>query len=161
MRNAGACDPSHKLGRCHQEQLELCRELELIADGLPSLPATEALQLVDGLIVPMMRRFARQWAATFAALAVAASDTPFAPLLDDLARQDQDDIGQAEEIQATIDEMKSAGGGLCAEGLGYLLRGFITARRRRVTLDRTLLGSSLFDSAPGFPAREGRPTTHH
>ncbi len=45
MRNAGACDTSHKLGRCHQEQLELCLVLELIADGLPGLPAPEALQL--------------------------------------------------------------------------------------------------------------------
>ncbi len=94
-------------------------------------------------------------------MTVAASNTPFAPLLRDLARQDQDDIGQAEEIQATLNEMKSVRGGLCAEGFGYLLRGFITARRRRVSLDRTLLESSLFESALGFPVRESRPTIRH
>jgi hypothetical protein len=146
----------HKLARCHQQQLDLCDALEWMADGLPGLPTPGTLLNLDGSVSTKMRRFAQQWAASFAALAVAASGTPFAPLLDDLSRQDQEDIGQADEIQATIEELKSGRRTLCPEGFGYLLRGFVVARRRRVALDRALLGSSLFESALGFPAREAR-----
>lgn len=149
-------DGTHKLARCHQQQLDLCDALEWIADCLPGLPAPGALLNLDGSVSTKMRRFAEQWTASFAALAVAVSGTPFGPLLEDLSRQDQEDIGQADEIQATIEEMKSGRRTLSPDAFGYLLRGFITARRRRVTLDRALLGSSLFESALGFPVREVR-----
>lgn len=140
MLNAGS-KASQKLAQCHQEQLELCLALERIADGLPGFPNPDSLRPIDGQIVPMMRRFARQWAVAFAALAVAVSDTPIAPLLRDVELQDQEDIGQAEEIQTTLNEMKSAQAGLCPEAFGYLLRGFVTSRRRRVSLERALFQS--------------------
>ena len=152
MRDSG--DASDKLARCHQQQLKLCDALEWMADGLPHPPPPGALLNLDGSVSALMRRFAHQWTLSFAALTVAAAGTPFAPLLDDLARQDQEDIGQAEEIQTTIEEMKSARRSLCPESFGYLLRGFVIARRRRVALDRALLNSSLFESALGFPVRE-------
>jgi DNA-binding transcriptional LysR family regulator len=126
-----------ELARCHDEQLDLCVALELIADELPRLPQARSLRACGEAIVPKMRAFASQWATASQAV---AHGSGLALLLENLAQQDQEDIGQAQEIEVTIDEMLSAQKGIGVEAFGYLLRGFITARRRRVSVERALLG---------------------
>lgn len=124
------------LAQGHSEQLAMCMALERLADSLPRCADAAALRAAGEAVVPLMRRARARWLATRqAALPVGTA----AALMGELRRQDEEDLAAAEEIRASLGEWREGQACLYAEALGYLLRGFVIARRRRVALERALL----------------------
>ena len=132
------------LARCQEDQLTMCAALERLADSLPGCADKAALGAVAGAVVPLMRRASAQWIeAGLPALPAWASTA----LPSEFSRQDEEDLALAEEIDATLREWAERKASLCAEALGYLIRGFVIARRRRVALERWLAECGLRQQA--------------
>lgn len=130
---------TNELAICHEEQLAICLALEMLVDSLPYHADPTSLRRLEKTVVPAMQRSFVQWTLVCGSAAALANVANMEELLRDMQRQDQEDFGQAEEIAVTFGEWRDSGRTLDPEAMAYLIRGFVTARRRRVALERTLI----------------------
>ncbi|WP_108398977.1 hypothetical protein [Devosia submarina] len=131
---------TYELAQRHDEQLAICLALETLVDSLPYHVDPTSLRGMKKALVPVMHNCIAQWNLVCGSTAVLAHVASMKELLSDMQRQDQEDLGLAEEIELTLGEWNAGGTSLDPEAMAYLIRGFVTARRRRVALERALTG---------------------
>lgn len=130
---------AHNLALCHEEQLAICLALETLVDTLPYHVDPTSLRRMEKAVVSVMHSCFLQWSLVRGSTQALANVANMEELLRDMQRQDQEDLGLAEEIQVTLGEWNNGGRSLDPEAMAYLIRGFVTARRRRVVLERALI----------------------
>ena len=124
--------------QARNEQLQLCRELETIADSLPAnidrqicLRAAKAL----GPLIKGVHHYEAE--ILFPALESDAQNVP--DLLKTLRRlklEHFEDECFAEEIAERLLLLGSGSGGINMEATGYMLRGFFEALRRHIAFEQ-------------------------
>jgi hypothetical protein len=89
---------TNELAICHGEQLAISLALGMVVDSLPYPADPNSLRRLEKTVVPAMQRSLVQWSL------VCGSPAPtivanMEKLLRDMQRQDQGDLGQAEELR--------------------------------------------------------------
>lgn len=128
----------------HGEQIGLCKTLEMIADALPNNIDPAVCKAAAGTIHRIMTRVVQ---VEQGALASELAEHGPKRVLDltatvqRLLRENAEDLSYAEELQETLRELSEGHRTVSADALGYMLRGFFESRRRRIALEREILGA--------------------
>lgn len=126
----------------HREQIGLCRTLELIADALPHDLDPALCRAAAGTIHRIMARVVE---VEGEALRREMERDSGRRLLDltatcqRLLRENAEDLSYAEEVQEALNALSKGHHTMSADALGYMLRGFFEARRRRIALEQEIL----------------------
>ena len=128
----------------HGEQIGLCQTLERIADALPndidpSLCRAAAVSVYK--VMTHVIQVEREVLAAEIAERGARRIVDLTATLERLARENEEDLSHAEELQETLNELGNGGRTISADAIGYMLRGFFEARRRRIALEREILSA--------------------
>ncbi|HEV7416891.1 hemerythrin domain-containing protein [Tianweitania sediminis] len=144
-----------KLKRCHKDMLDLCRELEAIADSLPdAVDRQQCLQVARSVCRTVADAQKVEETMLFPALERLSSTLTTMPAtLERLRFEHYEDMCFAEELQETLLALGRGDRGLSPEAIGYMLRGFFESVRRHVAFERELLTPLLAMSWTTSPAR--------
>lgn len=126
----------------HREQIGLCRTLERIADALPHDLDPALCRVAAGTIHRVMSRVVEVEADTLRREMERDSCTRVVDLTatcERLLRENAEDLSYAEEVQEALTELGRGHRTMSADALGYMLRGFFEARRRRIALEEEIL----------------------
>lgn len=130
-----------RLGACHSNQLDLCDDLEAIADSLPAnvdrqqclhvgrticRVVADAHRLEEAVLFPAMERLSPTLATMPATI-------------ERLRFEHFEDMCFAEEVHDALMAMGRGDPGFSADAAGYMLRGFFEGVRRHVAFERELL----------------------
>lgn len=131
------------LKRIHGEQLELCRELEEIADSLPAEVNRQKCIYAAKAIGPLTmgaHRFEEDILFPWVEKNVDTA-TDLAATLERLKFEHFEDECFIEELTDTLLRLGAADPTLNAETIGYMLRGFFVSMRRHIAFEQEhLLG---------------------
>lgn len=130
----------------HRDQIGLCKTLERIANTLPDDIDPELCQAAVGSIHRVMTRVVQIEQEAFTSQVATLGARDLAPTIERLLRENIEDLSYAEELQETLAEFGAGHRTIAADALGYMLRGFFEARRRRIALEREII-SALADPA--------------
>lgn len=125
----------------HAAQLELCRQLEEIADSLPDDVDAAQCQAVATMLHTTMASV-DQYFRTHLSKAAACEGMVLIDLkrmTERLAQENRQDLDAAEDLADLLQAMAQNRARVPAEALGYMLRGFFQSRRRRIALEQELL----------------------
>jgi hypothetical protein len=140
-------DPVGWWKRAHEEQLLLCRELEMIADSLPANVNRQKCIYAAKALGPLIRGVHHyEETVLFPSLERQAHRTP--ELVGTIARlkfEHFEDECFAEELAERLLLLGSATAGINMEATGYMLRGFFEAIRRHVAFEGEHLMRHLLD----------------
>ena len=129
-----ATDPLEILDQDHALQLVLCDALELIADGLPDHAEAQRTEIAISLLrtrVPLHMTFEDE--IFFPALRRRSADSDeLQKILAQLEHEHMVDHSFAFEIADELAALAGSGKAHNPEMLGYMLRGFFTAKRRHI-----------------------------
>lgn len=90
---------TNELAICHGEQLAISLALGMVVDSLPYPADPNSLRRLEKTVVPAMQRSFVQWTLVCGSAAALANVANMEELLRDMQRQDQGDLGQAEELR--------------------------------------------------------------
>lgn len=121
------------IGLAHQRQRDMCARLEALADGLPAIEGTSLGILARDLqdIVTLSLAARRELMAQSRDV----TDTA----IDRLLREIEEDGQHGEEIVEILGQYAEGLRPICPTALGYLLRGYFSATRRRVFREAEIL----------------------
>ncbi|MBU1305990.1 MAG: hemerythrin domain-containing protein [Alphaproteobacteria bacterium] len=130
----------------HDQQLALCETLEQIADALPNDVDTALCHRTAARLHTVM-----QEATAFEKIVLLESlggdnipnSVDLRQTARRLLRESDEDLSHAEELQDALNQVGSQRPGLSTDALGYLLRGFFEARKRRIALEREVAAALL------------------
>jgi hypothetical protein len=130
--------PCDRVGRSHEMKLDLCRELEAIADGLPARIDRRKCLIVASSLVPLLREsHAYEEKCVFPAYAAYAASE--APRLQTVRRLKTEHVEDECAAQDLTEILLSIGHGAPVdnpEALGFMLRAFFEAMRRHIAFER-------------------------
>lgn len=144
------------LRRAHAEQLDLCRELELIADSLPGNINRQKCIYAAKALGPLIRgthRYEEQvffpWLrdAGIVAGGAAGAAMPLDQTFERLRFEHFEDECFAEELTDALLRL-GAGQPVNMEAIGYMLRGFFESVRRHIAFESELIARCLPDGGP-------------
>ena len=132
--DADRLDPIAVLEADHELELRLCDLLEAVADGLPHEVDTERARLVANVLRGgLAAHIELEEQVLFPKLrARNAEDSVFLTMIRQLESEHEGDDAFAIEIADELERLADARKPRNAEMLGYMLRGFFTAKRRHV-----------------------------
>lgn len=129
--------PCHHVGRSHDLKLDLCRQLEEIADSLPHVDRRQCL-IVASMLVPLLRESHRF-----------EEDCVFPAFVDDVAHREQrlktverlkqehiEDECSAQDLTETLLSIGRGAPISNPEALGFMLRAFFESMRRHIAFER-------------------------
>ncbi|MFC3162243.1 hemerythrin domain-containing protein [Ciceribacter thiooxidans] len=124
----------------HEELLDLCGQLETIADSLPFELDHELCREVADRIVPVLTRTQTvEELVLYPFLEESAGSCFSAMTIDRLKGEHMCDRIAAEEVALTLEAVLDNRCGLTFETVGYMLRGFFECLRRHVAAERSLI----------------------
>lgn len=126
----------------HREQIGLCRTLELIADALPNDLDPALCRAAAGTIHRIMARVVEVEGEALRREMERDSGHRLMDLTatcQRLLRENAEDLSYAEEVQEALNALSKGHQTMSADALGYMLRGFFEARRRRIALEQEIL----------------------
>ena len=133
----------------HRRQLELCNDLEAIADSLPSnINAIKCLQAARGLseVIRDIHRFEEK--TLFPTLSSVIGEAPdLMATIERLKFEHLADESSADDLTERLTRLGAGHVDSNMEALGYMLRGFFDALRRHIAFEREYFAGVL-DSAP-------------
>lgn len=136
-------DPLVLMRQAHATKLALCDRLEAIADGLPSSVSRVESESVARSIGPLLESAHRfEENAVFPLCeTLSGGSLSVASSLERLRAEHREDASFGEEVAEALLQF----GGrdqpmLCAETLGFMLRGFFGALRRHIAFERDYIG---------------------
>ena len=134
----------------HDEQLAICDTLEQIADRLPNdIDSALCLRTADRLQSIMRQATANERAILGATLVEMGTvrHLDVGRTARRLLRESDEDLGHAEELQEALITIGSDRPTVSTDALGYMLRGFFEARKRRIALEREVVMALLGTAA--------------
>jgi len=134
-------DPIALIRQDHIRQLELCNQLESIADGLPHEVDIALCKRLSETMVPALRL---HHSDEERALLPVLSNLPFVgdlvkPVAARLIEEHSTDEDFAEELTAALADLAELGWPENPEMLGYMLRGYFESRRRHIAWEESVL----------------------
>ncbi len=149
-------DPLAAMDRAHAEQLELCEELEEIADSLPDNVDRQKCIHAARALWPLIRgSHSFEEAVLFPLLEERLVDVKnISNTIVRLRQEHTVDECYAEELTDTLFRLGAGDKTLNAETMGYMLRGFFESLRRHIAFEREHIllnarNSGLFNPGPG------------
>lgn len=144
QRNASGEPPGAAVERMIQTmhsnmalQLDICAELERIADSLPDSIDRHACLRAATRIGPAMRAVhAFEEGEVFPALLLAVPYPGIEQTVERLRFEHWEDESFAAEVQETLQGYVAGEPGVIVESLAYMLRGFFEGKRRHVAFER-------------------------
>ncbi len=137
------------LSRFYKIQLELCKQLEIIADDLPDNIDGQSYLYAARMIYPEIKR-CHDFEETvfFPAVRKAESeDTPLESILERLRYEHWEDESYAEEVSEALSGYVHEPANRNPETLAYMLRGFFEGLRRHIAFERDHLIPILVNQA--------------
>ena len=134
----------------HDEQLAICDTLEQIADRLPNdIDSALCLRTADRLQSIMRQATANERAILGATLVEMGTvrHLDVSRTARRLLRESDEDLGHAEELQEALITIGTDRPTVSTDALGYMLRGFFEARKRRIALEREVVMALLGTAA--------------
>ena len=135
-------------------QLELCDQLEKIADSLPKAVDRQTCIHIAQALGTVIRRAQETEESTFFPVLERADGVVInAPSIVERLRMDH--IGDSFMVEEIVEVLMSYGAGVPIHGpeaAGYMLRGFFTGLRRHIAMERELIAPFL-----GRQTKSGRP----
>lgn len=129
----------------HEAQLDLCQVLERIADELPDEADPVLCRQAAASVYSLMEDGSRSYREELAPEMATNGGrhlVDFTTMIARLLRENREDLDHAEELQEVLGNLaKGERQTVSSEALGYMLRGFFEARRRRIALERELLAA--------------------
>lgn len=134
--------PVALMHHAHATKLAVCDRLEAIADGLPSNVSRHECESVARSIGPLLESAHRFEEDSVFPLCEALSghSLAVAGALERLRAEHREDASYGEEVAEALLQFVSGQGGLGAETLGFMLRGFFGALRRHIAFERDYVG---------------------
>lgn len=131
--------PLSWLRKAHQEHLTLCRELEDIADSLPSSVNRQKCIYAAKALGPSIRDIQHyEETVLYPWLKQRSSDPAFDTTLERLKFEHFEDSCFAEELTDILLKL-GAGVSVNTEAVGYMLRGYFETVRRHIAFERDFL----------------------
>lgn len=123
------------------ELLALCEELERLADALPDSGVRQTCIHLARSVGPTISRWHRlEEDVLFPALtARGGTQSDLAGSIERLKRDHYEDECFAEELQGALLGYGSGSSALSADAIGYMLRGFFSAKRRHIAFEQEIL----------------------
>ncbi|WP_224702325.1 hemerythrin domain-containing protein [Devosia aquimaris] len=134
----------------HDEQLAICDTLEQIADGLPhDVDSALCHRTAERLHAVMQEATANERAILGATLVEIGTvrHLDVSRTARRLLRESDEDLSHAEELQDALSTIGTDRPTVCTDALGYMLRGFFEARKRRIALEREVVMALLGTTA--------------
>lgn len=134
--------------RMCSEQLELCDELEALADSLPAADKQSALHIARAMNAILSRAHDFEETRLFPLVSdVAVGDINVLETLERLKYEHYQDNCFAEEVREALIEFSSSRKSLSPDALGYMLRGFFVSLRRHISVEKQLVQQALRHSS--------------
>lgn len=133
------------LERGHAALLDLCSELERIADALPNNVDRQACLTLGRAVAETTARIHRREEDVLfpALLASRPQQRDLAATLDRLRLEHHGDECYAEEVDEALTAFGEGRRSMSADAIGYLLRGFFEGQRRHVAFEKELVAPLL------------------
>jgi hypothetical protein len=127
--------------RCHDMQLQLCDELEALADSLLADVNSQKCLHLARAVYPLVASTQRvEEAMLFVPLSRLADRVPDMPsTLERLRFEHHSDLCSAEELNDVLLAFGRGEDAMTADALGYMLRAFFEGVRRHVAFEREVL----------------------
>jgi len=120
---------------CLMQQFNLCHELELLADSLPSRVDTSAALLLADRLHPTLRRcHALEETMIFPVLKISQNDVT--SILYRLQSEHVEDQDHAHDVCEAVKSLVAHEPTCDAEKTGYMLRGLFVSLRRHLAFDQ-------------------------
>ncbi|MBS9721579.1 hemerythrin domain-containing protein [Tianweitania sp. BSSL-BM11] len=129
------------LGTSHDDMLQLCNQLETIADSLPSnVDRQHCLHVARAVCRTVVDAHRLEEAVLFPALEPLSATLKTMPAtLERLRYEHYEDLCFAEEVADTLLGLGKGENRLSSDAAGYMLRGFFESVRRHIAFERELL----------------------
>lgn len=151
--NLSGTSPADWWWQAQEEQLQLCAELESIADSLPARVDAERCMRAAATLAPLIRGVHDyENTVLFPQIEAQAAQTPdLSKTIARLKTEHFEDECFAEELAERLMQLGSGGRGINMEATGYMLRGFFEAMRRHIAFERDYF-SALWVASAEMPA---------
>ncbi len=131
---------SAELRLAFDNQIELCDELEQLADRLPELDPQRCLHVANAIGPLITEAHQLEETLLFPLLLARLAEGP--ALVESIKIDHLEDECFADEVADHLCLLGSGATGLQSEATGYMLRAFFEGVRRRIRHERALLGPS-------------------